>query len=291
MIEFGTSTHAIAGFGEPGKPFRQAVAEIADCGYQHMMLLGSEQGPAVGASGDAPQALVHIGRSDLAAIQQTIARHGLRIGCLYPGCAIDFCDAGKDATAERLLSYRNMAWRMGCHIMVHAAGSAPAPRTPLQDKESMLRNVAEVMDRVSSDAPGSVFKMAVDVHYGGIVETVADCGCLLDMTTQRNAGLCLNTGHMTTLDEPGWTLITERPDRVHVLAWKDHLTGPDLPKPVYSVELGTGRTPFERYVEALRAVECDALNLITFEDVALPEKRDALRRSREYALGLLRRGD
>ena len=30
MFEIGTSTHAIAGFGPPSKPFRKAVAEIAE---------------------------------------------------------------------------------------------------------------------------------------------------------------------------------------------------------------------------------------------------------------------
>jgi sugar phosphate isomerase/epimerase len=129
--------------------------------------------------------------------------------------------------------------------------------------------------------------MAVDVHYGGIIETVADCEYLLSCAQKRNAGLCLNIGHMTTLGEEGWSLLERRPDRVHALAWKDHLIGDDLPQPVVSVELGKGKSPFHRYADVLKRVRCNALHYITFEHVPFEEKKDALRRSREYLAQLL----
>ena len=287
MIEIGTSTHAIAGFGKPGKPFRQALAEIAECGCQHFMLLASENGPAVDAEGNAPDALVNLPESNVPALLKTASQHGLRISCVYPGCALDFSDEGAQGTIERLLAYRELAWRLGCHVMVHGAGRAPAPRTPLEQKIAQIERVARVMDSVSSDRPGQVFKMAVDVHFGGIIETAADCRRLLKAAANRNSGLCLNMGHMTTLDEAGWTLLEDHPARVHVLAWKDHLTGSNLPSPVYSVELGKGRTPFAKYAAVYRSSTCAALHLITFEDVPYAEKKDALARSRQYLLRVL----
>ena len=287
MIEIGTSTHAVAGFGPPSKSFDQAVAEAAECGYKHLLLLASEKGPAVDETGTAPEALVDVSRSDLPAILRTVSRHGLRVGCLYPGFGPDFSPEQAEATIDRLTAYRDMAWRLGCHMMVHSAGQAKSPRLPHEQKRESIRHAAQVMDAVASDAPGAVFKMAVDVHYGGIVETVADCEYLLECAGTQNAGLCLNTGHMTTLGQAGWTLLSRFPERIHVIAWKDHLVGDDLPKPVVSCELGKGRSPFPRYVEAYRSSRCGALHLVTFEDVPFPEKRGALERSRQYLSTLL----
>lgn len=287
-MEIGTSTHAIAGFGGPGKPFRQAVAEIAGCGFRHFLLLTSEIGPPVDAAGNATEAIVDARQSDLSALLRTAASHGLRVSCLYPGFSLDFSAQGVHSTSERLAVYREMAWRLGCHVMVHSAGQAAKPRTPLAKKKEQIQRVAEVMDTVASDRPGQVFKLAVDVHYGGIIETVADCEYLL-ARTQECAGLCLNTGHMTTLGQSGWELLARFPERIHVIAWKDHLLGDELPKPVVSCELGQGKTPLRKYVDVLRTVPCGAVHLITFEDVPLAEKEAALKRSREFLAGLLQR--
>jgi sugar phosphate isomerase/epimerase len=288
MIEIGTSTHAIAGFGKPSKPFRQAVAEMAECGFTHFLLLASESGPAVDSHGDAPEALVNILASDLDAVRRVVSSHGIRIGAVYPGCAVDYSPGNLPKTVEKLKVYRDLAWRLGCHVMAHSAGRAEKPRTPLEKKKEQVQRVAELMDAVSSDTPGELFKMAVDVHYGGIIETAADCEYLLDCAQNTNSGLCLNMGHMTTLGQEGWTLLERFPDRIHVLAWKDHLLGENLPRPVISVELGTGKTPFHRYADVYRRVDCRALNLITFEDVPFDQKKDALMRSREYLERLLR---
>jgi sugar phosphate isomerase/epimerase len=287
MVEIGTSTHAIAGFGKPSKAFRQALAEMAECGFAHFLLLASESGPAVGPNGDAPESLVNVLTSDLAAIRRAVASHGLRIGGIYPGGGVDFSPGKTAGTIEHLKRYRDIAWDLGCHVMAHSAGRAERPRSPHEQKKDAIRRVAEVMDALASDAPGEIFKMAVDVHYGGIIETVADCEYLLASAARRNAGLCLNMGHMTTLGQEGWTLLERFPERVHILAWKDHRLGDDLPRPVFSVELGTGKTPFPKYAAVYRRVSCRALHLITFEDVPFEEKKPALKRSREYLSRLL----
>ena len=288
MIEIGTSTHAIAGFGSPSKPFRQAIAEIADCGFSHVLLLTSEDGPPVNRTGFASKVLVDITRSDVEAILRTVSSYGLRVSCIYPGFVLDFSREGVGATIEKLMHYRDIAWRLGCHVMIIPAGKAKKPHMPHKDKRGDIKRVAEVMDALSSDTPGEFFKVAVDIHYGGIIETVADGEHLLQCTDNRNSGLCLNIGHMTTLKEDGWIILTRFPERIHVIAWKDHLVGDNLPSPVFSCELGKGNTPFRKYVEAYREVECTALNLITFEDVPFEEKRGALKKSYQYLTDLFR---
>ncbi|MCC6445988.1 MAG: sugar phosphate isomerase/epimerase [Armatimonadetes bacterium] len=286
MFEIGTSTHAIAGFGQPGKPFRQSLAEMAECGFAHFMLLASEGGSPAGPMVDAQESLLDIRHSDIEAVVKAISSYGLRVSSLYPGFTLDYTPEGAAATVEKLKVYRDIAWRLGCHLMVHSAGRSLPPKTPLEEKKEHIRRVAVVMDMVASSSPGEVLKMAVDVHYGGIIETVADCEHLLSLAKKPNVGLCLNMGHMTTLGQEGWTLLLRYPERIHVIAWKDHLTGDHLPQPVVSCELGKGETPLQKYIEAYRQVECQASHLITFEDVPIAEKKDALKRSREYLVQL-----
>jgi len=105
-------------------------------------------------------------------------------------------------------------------------------------------------------------------------------------TARTNAGLCLNTGHMTTAGQPGWELLETIPERVFIIGWKDHLTGPDLEKPAMSVELGTGHTDFARYMSALAGDTTERMNLINVEDATIPEKEDALRASLQYLEGI-----
>lgn len=279
MFEIGTANFAISGFGPPSKPFRQTVAEIADCGYSHFLIKASEDGPPVDEAGDAPAAEVNLLASDLEALLRTTSSHGLRVSSIYPGFSLDFSDP--DGTIDRLKAYRDIAWKLGCHIMIHSGGSADSPGMSVKDKKKQIKQVARVMDAISSDSPGEVFKMAVDIHYGAIIETVADCEYLLEHTKKKNSGLCLNMGHLTTSQERGWELLERYPDRIHILTWKDHDHGVQdkSQRAFLAIELGKGETPLHRYIHALRKVECKAPHLIAIEDVALDDRKDVLKRS------------
>jgi len=283
--------HAVAGFGPPGKPFRQVVAETAETGFKHLMLLTSEAGPKVDANGDAPDSFVNILESNHDGLMRAVSSHGLRVSSVYPGFGLfDLTSDGIPRTIDRLRAYRDVAWRLGSHLMIHPAGTSEPATATLDEKKVHIDALAEIMDGVASDTPGEIFKMAADVHYGSSLMTVADCEYFLSVARKRNTGLCLNMGHMTTSGEKGWELLERHPDRIHVLAWKDHELGHKGEHPVVSVELGKGKTPFEKYVEVYRKVDCDAIHLITFEDVPFDEKKEALRRSREHLDRLFERG-
>jgi hypothetical protein len=79
-------------------------------------------------------------------------------------------------------------------------------------------------------------------------------------------------------------LLEEYPNRVSVVAWKDHLVPPppDAPHPIYSVELGTGQSPFAEYARRLPSDGGNRLQLITFEHVPLEAKKGSLLRSLQY---------
>ena len=89
---------------------------------------------------------------------------------------------------------------------------------------------------------------------------------------------------MTTLGETGWTLLEQDAERVHVVAWKDHRVPPppEATHPIYSVELGTGQSPFANYAVRLPEDGGGRLQLITLEHVPLEQKKGALHRSLQY---------
>lgn len=215
----------------------------------------------------------------------------MRISSVYPGFGLfDLTREGVPITIEKLRRYREIAWRLGCHLMIHPAGVSEGSDAPFDTKKAHIEALAEIMDAIASDKPGKVFKMAADVHFGASLQTIVDCTYFFERSKKNSVGLCLNMGHMTTSGQSGWELLEHFPQRIHVLAWKDHLLGPNLPQPVVSVELGKGQTPFKRYVEAYRKVECRGVHMVTFEDVPFEEKKDALRRSREYLTRLFQEG-
>jgi sugar phosphate isomerase/epimerase len=161
---------------------------------------------------------------------------------------------------------------------------------PVPEKEDLLQRVAGAAMSALEGAPAEM-RVAFDIHYGAAIESVADCERLFELAPDPRAGIALNIGHMTTCRQEGWNLLRDHLDRVHVVAWKDHLLEPppEATHPVYSVELGTGDSPLERYAEGLRGNEGAVEHLITFEHVPLAEKKEALRRSLAYLRGLLGR--
>ena len=98
-------------------------------------------------------------------------------------------------------------------------------------------------------------------------------------------GVLLNIGHLTTGGQEGWRLIEEFPERLPIIAWKDHSLHPDRPRPVWSIELGTGDSPFGEYVRALRrlgpAAEC-LCHVINVEHEPAERRVAALARSLRY---------
>jgi sugar phosphate isomerase/epimerase len=107
-------------------------------------------------------------------------------------------------------------------------------------------------------------------------------------------GVLLNIGHLTTLGQEGWRLIEEMPERLPVVAWKDHSVQSDRPFPVYSIELGTGDSPFGDYVAALKRTPgggAGHTHIINVEHAPAGQEIPALKRSLTYLQTLWRQTD
>ncbi len=295
-MNFATSVHALTEWSQPVKSFRQVLAEAAEIGFSGIMLMHLPGGPALTAATPDPQAaMLDLAQSDLALVREAVESVGLKVACVYQGLTKVGNEEEIAATAQGLAALARMAEAFGTDIVLPNAGVAPAPRTPLEEKKGLIAAFAQAMTTALADVerasrppagetPALPVKIAPDIHYGGIIETVADCRELFRVAPDSRVGITLNIGHMTTLGEQGWRLLEEEEERVHVVAWKDHRVPPppEATHPIYSVELGTGQSPFAEYARRLPADGGNRLHLITLEHVPLEEKKGALQRSLQY---------
>lgn len=283
-MTFATSVHALTDWSQPVKSFRQVLGEAAELGFGGIMLMHLPGQPALTAeTPDPAAAMLDLQQSDLALVRQAVEEVGLRVACVYQGL-MKVGDTGEMAeTTGGLSALGRMGRPLGTNLVLPNAGVAPQPRMPLAEKEDLLERVAQVMMTALQYAPPGT-KFAPDIHYGGIIETVEDARWLFQRVAEPRIGITLNIGHMTTMHQEGWRLLEEAPERIHVVAWKDHLLQPppEATHPIYSVELGTGDSPFAEYAKRLPADGGDRLHLITFEHVPLEQKKAALGRSLQY---------
>jgi sugar phosphate isomerase/epimerase len=287
-MHIGTSMHALTDFGNDVKPFHEALADIAECGFDTVMLMNFPGRPTLAAGSRPECSLIDLEASDPDAVQEAVRSAGLEVAALYQACMNVGSDDETAVSAETVKELVKLAQGLGTSTVIPNAGAAPAPGVPTEAKEQLIGRVARVLMTALQGAPDDT-RLAIDIHYGAVVETVADCVRLFEFAPDPRAGITLNIGHMTTNRQAGWLLLEHHADRCHVVAWKDHLLDPppEATHPVYSVELGKGDSPFEKYVAALPDGGEGREHLITFEHVPLAEKKAALRRSLEYLKGLL----
>jgi len=275
----GAGAHSLMGSGVDPMRFADAVATLANVGFEHLMLLGGEQNAGVAADGDAPDPFPNLADSDLGALSATVARHGMRVSSVFPGCPIDYSSAGVDGTVERLLAYREITWRLGCSTMIIPTKSTRERGLSTAAKRQAIELTSLVMNALACDDRHDRFTVAVDVHHGAIIETVEDCRLLLSLCPCQRAGICLNMGHLSSSKQPGWELLEECPERVPVVAWKDHRPAPEKAHGWESVPLGQGVTELERYRDALVSGGCQGMHLITVEHAPAETKVKALQDS------------
>ncbi len=283
-MSIGTSLHALTDFANDVMPFHDGLAAIAELGYETVMLLDRPGKPTM-MRGDRPAcSLLDIASSDRAAVREAVEAAGLKVVAVHWGRMRLGSADEVAACAEGLGQALSWCAELGCRIVIPNAGAAPEPGLSTDDKADLIARLAAVLMGALAEAPDDLC-LAVDLHYHSPLETVSDCERLFDLAPNPRAGLTLNIGHLTTNRQEGWRLITEHPERVHVVAWKDHQLQPpaDAPHPVvYSTELGQGDSPFARYVHALCESRLEPEHLITFEHVPQTGKRAALGRSLAY---------
>ncbi len=283
-MNFAAIIHAMTFDGQDTLSLPAALTTLRECGFASVMLMSIPGRPVLTADTTPDACLLDLARSDLARVRRICDDAGMTIVGLY-GAGIDpSAEDAFDASVRHLRDACAIARELGCRHVGHPGGRAPSPGLVVEAKLPQMRRLARIVDAVAAEF--TEMRFAVDAHYHGTVETVADCERYLQELTCERAGILLNTGHMTTCGEEGWELLNRHPGRVPVIGWKDHRPDPESRRAFLSVQLGTGETPLSRYVEAVRGRELDRVHVINVEHAPMEEKAAALRASLQYMCAL-----
>lgn len=278
-MRFGVVTHAVGHH----MSFEETLAAIKELGFDFILLLTSRGAERVNAEGRSESPFPNVLDSDPEHVRKAIRNAGLEIGALHFSGEIDIdSDAGIEPTIAGLKEYAAYALALGCKYLTHPVSSCGRSKVPTAKKTEEIKRLATCMNTVAETFMQEGLRIGVDIHHTAWVEGLDDCRLLLDSMPCENAGIILNIGHMTSAEGYGWLLVDEYPNRIPVVGWKDHSLAKDRPQPMWSIELGTGHSPFELYIKAFKRNPGARVHLINCENVPDEERIAVLQRSREH---------
>jgi len=269
-----------------GYSFERGLAKFKEIGFDYLLLIGRSGAASVAADGTSPDIMPDLMASDPEHVNRALQNAGLEVASAYfagqPGWMDLESDEGAKATAATLKEYAAGALRLGCKCLSHPVVSYGKSKVPTEEKAEGIKRLADCMSETAEAFSTEGLKVCVDIHHRAWVEGLDDCRLLLNSMSSPNAGILMNIGHLTTAEAYGWLLIDEYPDQIPCVGWKDHSLAPDRPKPMHSIELGTGHSPFELYIRGFKRHPADRIHVINCEDVEDEERPAALKRSLEY---------
>jgi sugar phosphate isomerase/epimerase len=278
---FGIVTHAV---GHDPMPFETCLQLCKEATAEHILLLSNPEAAPVLPGQETPSHYPNALKSDPDELKRVVAAAGLGIGGLLPFIR-PFVgdDAEVETSLERLVPWVGAASAIGTHNLVLSSPPPPFEGATHEDKKPYLKRTAALLDALVEASEDPNFTVTVDIHRGTLVETVTDAQYLVAKTRQLRAGLLLNIGHLTTCRQEGWRLVEANGDKIFTVGWKDHSLAEDRPHPVYSIELGTGESPFEKYIHAFKAIDASHVtHFVNVEHPPLGEEVPVLQRSYAY---------
>ena len=278
-MKFGVVTHAVG----HQMSFEKTLETIKVLGFDSILLLTARDTERVSVAGTSSSPFPNVLDSDPGHVRKAVRNAGLEIGAVHFSGKIDIeTDEGIEPTVEALKAYAACTVALGCKCLTHPVPTCGRSGVPTAEKAVEIRRLAMCMNTVAEAFVEHGLQIGVDIHYRAWVEGLDDCRLLLDSMPCSNAGIILNIGHMTTAQSYGWLLVDEYPGRIPVVGFKDHSLAKDRSQPMLSIELGTGHSPFERYIKAFKRQPAERVYLINCEHVPDSERIAVLQRSREY---------
>jgi sugar phosphate isomerase/epimerase len=278
-MKFGAVTHAVG----HTMPFEKTLGTIKRLGFDSILLLTQQESEPVRADGTCPRPFPDILRSDPEHVRKAMENAGLEIGAVHFSGQLDIdSDAGVEQTLPRLREYAAYTLALGCANLTHPVPSCGRMRAPTADKAPRIQRLARCMNATAGTFADRGLKIACDIHQSAWVENLDDCRLLIDSMPNPNAGVLLNIGHLTTVQSYGWLLVDEYPDRIPVVGWKDHSLAKERPRPMWSVELGAGHSPFPLYIERFVQHPAERIHLVNCENVPDEKRVQALKNSLRY---------
>lgn len=260
---FGVVSHAV---GHARMPFATCFELCRDATAAHVLLLSDPDAEPYRNGNSTATQFASLLTSDPEAIRHVVTETGVEIGGvmpLVPPLVGDDADLGQ--SLDRLAPWVDAAIAIEAKTLTLQSALPPSDGATHPQKQAHLVRLAGLMDGLAVRAGDAPVTITTDIHCGSLVATVEDAQFLACSLSQPNAGLLLNSGHLTTGGESGWRLIEENADRVLAVGWKDHSLAEDRPRYIHSIELGTADTPFDAYIHAVK--EADASHMTHFVNV------------------------
>jgi sugar phosphate isomerase/epimerase len=262
-------------------PFMTALGTIAGAGFDYVSLLARAGGSVLRPRGYPPQTFIDVFASDLETLKGSLCRFGLSCTHIHAG-GLDVSSDDSAAASAGIIAACAVATRnVGCSVMTFGIGPVLPRDLPEDERYRYLDRAARAFSEIHNVLQDLPIRLGVDIHYRSPIETVAQATYVIESSGQRQVGLCLNTGHLASAAQAGWSLIEDLPEAVAIVAYKDH--SPSEEEPYFkSMRLDRGSTPNHEYVSALQQSGLDVYQVVSIEHEAWDDKGSALYASRRY---------
>lgn len=164
----------------------------------------AEAAASTGYDGLELRALSHLPPDSSAEQVREVGRivrdYGLDIAAIYTGIDGAYANASdSDArdTLDRIKRYGEWAAQLGAGIVCYAPGG-PVPEAA---KEEDIRRAAFRLAQAADELARTNVRLAMEIHFGGLLETIDSSLQLIDCIQHPNAGLILDPGNMAIVGE------------------------------------------------------------------------------------------
>jgi len=178
---------------------------------------------------------------DLPAVSARIKASGMACAGIYPPGWGGRDDADVQAHAQAIVKCAGFAQALGAD---HIATTGASPRGEVGALERVIDCVRQVVDELD---PANPVHLALEPHYGNVLQEPDDFARVFDAVPDPRVGLCVDTGHFHSAGADTLAVIRRFAPRLFNVHLKDHIGA-------VSVGIGRGEIDLAAIVAVLREV-------------------------------------
>jgi sugar phosphate isomerase/epimerase len=166
-----------------GRPLEEAAKAAAEIGYDGLELQARSHIP--------PEST----REDISRIKDVVRSHGLEVPVIYSNLSGGYARGTAEESrkkADLIERYAEWASEIGASMICHSPGG-PAPD---QAEAADYERAADWISRVAEALSRYRVRLIMEIHHGGLVETVDSSLRLMSLIPKDNVGLILDPGNM-----------------------------------------------------------------------------------------------
>lgn len=170
------------------EPLEKAAEWAAKLGYDGVELRANSHLPPGSTKGDVLE------------VKRVLDQNGLKAPVIYSNIRGDYARAEKSdilTNMDLLKRYAEWANLLGVEMICHSPGGP----SPGMATEEHVDRAAEWMAQVAELLAAEQLRLVMEIHHGGLVETIASSMKLLGRMGQGNVGLVFDPGNMAIAGE------------------------------------------------------------------------------------------